>query len=305
MDLIPELPLARATVARTAHLRSNPHWFDELGSHDATRVVLVHDGMVAVTNELSLHLVKPSDVSEIEFHATEAMLLGVDDEHVFIALVLKERDESVALWATVRDIGATLSSRDVGLAITATALSTWHARHKYCPQCGQLTDVVEAGWARKCVNDGQQHFPRTEPAVIVAVEDRAGRLLLGRRTNWTQGWFSLLAGFVEAGESCESAVIREVHEESGIHLDQESLKYLGSQPWPFPASLMLAYRATARTTDLIPDGDEIAELKWVTVAEFKQECESGTMKLPNPSSIAWHVIERWFGQPLSASWTRG
>ena len=198
-----------------------------------------------------------------------------------------------------------MSAEDVGLAITATALASWHSSHQFCPRCGHQTDVVEAGWARRCPIDNQQHFPRTEPAVIAAVEDREGRLLLGRRTNWADGWYSILAGFVEAGESSESAVLREVREESGVELDETSLAYLGSQPWPFPASLMMAYRATATTVDLIPDGDEIAELRWVSASEMLDACQAGLIKLPNRASIAWHVIEHWYGQPLPKEWSRG
>jgi NAD+ diphosphatase len=305
MDIIQGLPLARFTVDRAAHLRASASWLDDVLSNDQTRAVLVHDGQVAVTDALSLHLVKSESLSSLSNLRDRAFLLGADEDHTFIGVRVDDRDDSVVLWASMRDIGATMSAQDVGLAITATALASWHWSHEFCPQCGHRTDVVEAGWARRCPIDNRQHFPRTEPAVIVAVEDHDGRLLLGRRTNWAEGWYSILAGFVEAGESSESAVLREIREESGVELDATSLKYLGSQPWPFPASLMMAYRATATTVDLVPDGDEIAELRWVSASELRDACQAGLMKLPNRTSIAWHVIEHWFGQPLLNEWSRG
>ena len=305
MDLITALPLARFAVDRAAHLRGDADWLRKTVADPSTRAVLIHDGQVAVTDELSLHLVNTEALQQLEDLSQRTYLLGLNDEHTFIGVQLDERHESVMMWASMRDIGATMSARDVGLAVTATALAAWHTSHQFCPACGHRTEVVEAGWSRRCRNDGQQHFPRTEPAVIVAVHDQVDRLLLGRRTNWPQGWYSILAGFVEAGESCESAVVREVREEAGIAVDRASLRYLGSQPWPFPASLMLAYRAVATTTELIPDGDEIAELRWVSASQLQSECEAETIQLPSRSSIAWHVIEQWFAQPLPSHWSRG
>ena len=305
MDITAGFPLARFTVDRAAHLRSNPSWLSEVLADETTRILLIHDGQVAVTDELSLHLVKPESVQHVPDLAHRSFLLGADDEHTYVGVMVHERDEHVVLWVSMRDVGANMNSRDVGLSVTATALAVWHSTHQHCPACGAKTDLVEAGWARRCPADDGQLFPRTEPAVIVAVTDHADRLLLGRRTNWPAGWYSIVAGFVEAGESCEHAVIREVLEETGVHLQSDSLHYLGSQPWPFPASLMLAYRATARTTELHPDGSEIAELQWVSVTELREHCQSGDIKLPNPSSIAWHVIQGWFGSPLDVAWSRG
>jgi NAD+ diphosphatase len=140
--------------------------------------------------------------------------------------------------------------------------------------------------------------------MIVAVEDEQERILLGRRTGWESTWFSTLAGFVEAGESCEAAVVREVLEESGIHVDPESLRYLGSQPWPFPASLMMGYRAKALSTEVELHDEEMHEVRWFSRTEFLQACTTGDLKLPNPTSIAWRLIEHWYGQELQRSWSR-
>ncbi|NBU31908.1 MAG: NAD(+) diphosphatase [Actinobacteria bacterium] len=303
MGLIPDLPLARFTVDRASQLRSDSDWLVNLWQSESTRALYISQGRVPVTEELSLVLVQ---THELTSPAEETvLLLGTDTNHAYLAVAIAEPTAIAPLWVSLRDVGAQLSPRDVGLAITATALATWHETHQYCVRCGIKTALSDAGWSRSCPNSCVTHFPRTEPAIIVSIEDKQERILLGRRTNWPETWFSTLAGFVEAGESCEAAVIREVREESGVEVDVKSLQYLGSQPWPFPASLMLGYRVLATTDELKPDGDEIAELRWFTRTELRELCEVGALKLPNPAAISWHLIEHWFGQPLAKEWTRG
>ena len=303
MGLIPDLPLARFAVDRGAIMRTNPNWLAELWPLESTRVLYINKNQVPVTSELSLILVQSHSLAVVDTQS--ALLLGIDADHAYIAVMLEEQTDLAPLWVTLRDVGAQLSPLDVGLAITATALATWHRSHSFCTQCGLATLVSAAGWSRSCPNDCITHFPRTEPAIIVAVHDSAERILLGRRSNWPENWFSTLAGFVEAGESCEAAVVREVREEVGVELDIKSLQYLGSQPWPYPASLMLGYSARALTTEFNPSEDEIAEIRWLSRDELTRQCESGMLKLPNPAAISWHLIEHWYGQPLTPEWTRG
>ena len=305
MDLLQDLALARFTVDRAAAVRANPNWIDDAWNDARTRILLVDQGKIPVTDDLSPILLQPSAFAvALEDLRDATVLLGLDDEHTYVAVFGHKDHLGEATWVSLRDFGSTLSARDVGLAITATALATWHATHLYCPLCGGSTQVTQAGWARHCVTDDKTHFPRTEPAMIVAVEDDQERILLGRRTGWEPSWFSTLAGFVEAGESCEAAVVREVLEESGIQVDPTSLRYLGSQPWPFPASLMMGYRAKALNTDAVPGDDEMHEVKWFTRSEFEHACRAGQLKLPNPTSIAWRLIEHWYGQELQLNWSR-
>ena len=151
------------------------------------------------------------------------------------------------------------------------------------------------------------HFPRTDPAVIVLVRDPDDRALLGRQGRWTEGWFSTLAGFVEAGESAEAALRREVREESGIVIgsDPHAIAYLGSQPWPFPASIMLGYHAWTDDPDTLePDGEEIVETRWLSREELASACSTGEVRLPPDISIARRLIERWYGGPLPGDWSR-
>lgn len=271
----------------------------------STRVLLVDAGSIPVTEELSVIWIEPEAV-ELSYEGLQDALvfLGMDNQHHYLALFGRKEYLGEAAWASLKDIGSQLSSRDVGLATTGIALEAWHQSHQFCPACGSNTHISQAGWARVCPTDGMTHFPRTEPAVIVAVEDLQGRILLGRRLQWDETWYSILAGFVEAGESCEAAVVREIHEESGVVVDPQSLRFLGSQPWPFPASLMMGYRATAIAGELEPDPTELADVRWFSPEEFAQACQQGTLRLPNPASIAWRLIEHWYGKPLPQHWSR-
>ena len=166
--------------------------------------------------------------------------------------------------------------------------------------------MTTGGWVRRCAADDSEHYPRTDPAVIMLVRDRDDRALLGHQVAWPDGWFSTLAGFVEPGESAEAAVRREVHEESGVTIgsDPDDVVYLGSQPWPFPNSLMLGFHAHASDVTVQADGVEIGEARWFTRDELKSSCATGEVRIPPAISIARRLIERWFGEPLPGSWSR-
>lgn len=300
-----DLPLARFTIDRSAQLRGNPLWFEQAWAADTTRVLVLHERKIPITTELSIVWVKPWSLKMSASDAKEAALfLGADAEHTYIAIMKDELGLADVNWASLRDVGSQLSATDVGLATSAVALATWHEGHSFCPICGQRTTISMAGWSRNCASHETEQYPRTEPAMIVAVEDTAGRILLGRRREWPEGWLSTLAGFVEAGESCEAAVIREVYEESGIHVDISSLRYLGSQPWPFPASLMLAYRAIATSTQVEMHDDEMSEVQWFSRTELATACKAETLKLPSPVSIAFRLIQSWYGADIPLEWCR-
>lgn len=303
--LLAQLPLARFEVDRAATMRANPNWLNEVWQKDSTRVLVIQQEKIPVTDDLSLILVKPEFFNQdAKSVAKNVCLLGITDSNVFLAYFAEEDNLAEASWVSLRSVGAQLSALEVGLATTATALDAWHKSHQFCPKCGSETKSTSAGWSRTCLNDNSEHYPRTEPAMIVAVHDENDRILLGRRKEWPETWFSTLAGFVEAGESAEACVLREVYEESGIDLDPQSLTYLGSQPWPFPASLMLGYRAKALTTGLVSDEEEMAEVRWFSKDEFATACELKTLQLPNKTTIAWHLIADWYGQPMPTTWCR-
>lgn len=202
--------------------------------------------------------------------------------------VNKEFPEGLGL----REIVAELDESLLELAVTALALANWHEAHPKCARCGADTDVIDNGWVRKCPIDSSQHFPRTDPAIIVAVQDRNGRICLGHQAIWPENRFSNFAGFVEPGESLESAVIREVAEESGLQVSE--IRYLSSQPWPFPNSIMLAFEAFTDDPDSArPDGVEIESLRWFTRDELIAAIESKSIAIPPITSVSGKMIDGW------------
>ena len=203
-------------------------------------------------------------------------------------------------WVDLRGFAPHASAREAGQATTAISLGVWHARQRHCPTCGAPTEPALGGWAQRCTSeaDGRRLlFPRVEPAVITAIVDHEDRLLLQHNSAWRNtGLYSVSAGFVEAGENLEHACRREAKEEVGIDLGE--LKYLGSQPWPFPASLMMAFKGVANTTDVHVDGDETLQARWMTRDEYMNELVTGRMEAPGKATIARYMIEEWLGHDL-------
>ncbi|HQR80687.1 MAG TPA: NAD(+) diphosphatase [Actinomycetota bacterium] len=208
---------------------------------------------------------------------------------------------------TTRDLRAVAGELDGverSAALTAVALDNWHGTHPRCPRCGGPTEMARAGWVRRCAADGSEHFPRTDPAVITLVVDDQQRALLGRRRVWPDQWFSTLAGFVEPGETFEQAVVREVFEEAGVRVPVDEVRYRATQPWPFPASIMIAFTAHTRVQPSRADGEEIAETQWFSRAEFQQAAEDGRLRIPPEVSVAHRLIADWFGEPIPHVWSR-
>ncbi|WNB86128.1 NAD(+) diphosphatase [Cellulomonas sp. ATA003] len=275
-----------------------------------------------------LDLLEPDDADGLDPAEEGWLFLGADADHGYLARVLPDprpepvppaepadmegfwppqadedpaaaaRAERIAAreWSHLRTVGAAMPARDAGLGTTAVALAAWHRSHRCCPRCGTPTVVGQAGWVRSCPADGRDQYPRTDPAVIMAVVDDDDRLLLGHASHWPERRFSTLAGYVEPGEGLEQAVRREVDEEVSVAIGE--VTYRGSQPWPFPASLMLAFVARATTTDITVDGAEVTEARWFTRAELAAAAGSGEVLLPSRTSIARALIEEWAGAPL-------
>jgi NAD+ diphosphatase len=203
-------------------------------------------------------------------------------------------------WLDLRAVGALLDATDAGLFTTAMAVLSWHRIAGFCAKCGSPVKRVRSGWATHCTGCGREEYPRTDPAVICLVHDGVGvngsQVLLARQPSWPKGRYSVLAGFVEAGESLEDCVVREIGEEAGIQV--RDVRYLGNQPWPFPRSLMVGFTAVADPSEeLRPADGEIEEARWVSRERVKEVLAAGGtldgIGLPGGISIARHMIEAW------------
>ena len=293
------LALARGTLDRATERRRDEDWLARVWASPRTRVLVVEQGkaLVRVQDSPALVLLSPAEAP-----AGERYLLGVDaDDIAYFAVSGPLPAISGAEEGTLRRVGALLSDRDSGLLVHAVALHNWHSTHPRCPRCGSRTTVANAGAGRVCPDDGSEHFPRVDPAVIMLVYDDADRVLLARHPQWPERRVSILAGFVEPGESLEQALAREVGEEVGLEV--EDLRYLGSQPWPLPQSLMLGYFCRAVDAEkLRADQEEIQEANWYTRDELRAAVIAGDVLLPGKVSIARHLIEHWYGGELPGSW---
>lgn len=203
-------------------------------------------------------------------------------------------------WVDLRAFVPRASGRDIGVATTMLSLANWFAYQTHCPACGAPTRPAMSGWAQRCTNGDDGHrllFPRVEPAVIMTVVDSQDRLLLQHNRAWADPTlYSVSAGFVEAGENLEHACRRETMEETGIEVGE--VKYLGSQPWPFKISLMMAFKGQALSTRIQVDGEEVADARWVTRDEFTDLLVTGRISAPGKATIARYMIEEWYGRSL-------
>lgn len=296
------LALSRSGLDRAALRRRDQGWLVAAWSDPGSRVLVLADGRAPVRGTDGgprLVLVPPAQAPD-----GVRLLLGVDPAGLAHLAVLADRGDLPAglpdgtdLQAlTLREVGAALPALDVGMLVEAVGLEAWHATHRHCPRCGAATEVEAAGHVRRCPADGSEHFPRTDPAVIMLVTD-GDRCVLGRQPGWPPGMWSALAGFVEPGESLEQAVAREVAEEIGVPIDPAGagIRYVGSQPWPFPASLMLAFTAGTTTpgAGISLADDELEAARWFSRAELRAAISAGEVWLPPPVSIAHALITGW------------
>jgi NAD+ diphosphatase len=301
-ETVPPLALARPGFDRRAERRLDPDLVPGLLASAQTRVVELFGDRVALdgseaTPALALRAPRPADGDAL------VVFLGTDaQDAAYVGVVHPDGAREQAGPAddalrTLRQVGADLGDRDASLFATTLALGNWHATHRFCPRCGAPTEPVQAGWLRRCTRDGSEHYPRTDPAVIMSVVDADDRLLMARGSCWGEQRFSVLAGFVEPGESLAAAVAREVREEVGIEVDD--VTYLGDQPWPFPTSLMVGFTARARSTELHLQTSEIVEARWFTRDGLRAAVADGTLAPSTRLSISRRLVEHWLGHPIA------
>jgi NAD+ diphosphatase len=298
------LPLSRHGLDRDYLTRGDPDLFESLRHDPRMRQLVLWQGKALLDSSGALDLL-PHDAeldSTLRLYLGRSVEVGSSGDPVIAVLVDDETATSLAprgssRWGDLRALGNTFSDRDAGLFTAALALANWHDSHPFSPRTGMATVAGQGGWVRTDTASGREVFPRTDPAIIVGIVDAEDRLLLGHNAMWPADRYSLLAGFVEPGESLESAVVREVFEESGIRV--VDAVYLGSQPWPFPASLMLGFMAKVDPnleSTLTPDGAEILDLRWFSRDELRASLDD--IGLPGHTSIARAIIEHWYGGPI-------
>ncbi|WP_396668099.1 NAD(+) diphosphatase [Microbacterium sp. R86528] len=289
-------PVHTSMLSRAEADRASVGDFAEMRSAATTRVLVLVGDTAPLDSER--RLIWCSDDIALD-DAKWAFLGRTSTGDAALTAVLAEGSEppftAAGGWVSLRRIAGALDADDVDAFVTALSVGRWLWDAPFCAGCGAETEVRDGGWSRRCLSCGRQHFPRTDPAVIVAVTSSVDpdRLLLGNNALWEPNRFSCFAGFVEAGESAEAAVHREVFEESGIRV--ASLTYRGSQPWPYPRSLMLGYVAVAADdADALADGEEILSVRWFTRDEIRAGL-AGTSELllPGGASIAHALIRDW------------
>lgn len=307
------LPLAGGTHDRVGERRTDPQWVARARQDPASRVVVLTREGALVTGDTGTagpdDWATPQDgrlrvarVPVPDGIPEDAVLLGVGEDGgaVFAVDALPPtatRPDAVRAF-DARAAAMLLSPPDAGLLAQANTLLHWHRTARFCGSCGQPTTARDAGHVRVCENGHEQH-PRTDPVVIMLVVDRDGdRVLLGRQPSWPARRYSSLAGFVEPGEALEAAVAREVHEEARVRVGR--IRYVASQPWPFPASLMLGFEADWVSGEAAVGDDELDDVRWCTRDEVQAAVAAegdgnaeAPLLLPPPLAIARHLVDRW------------
>jgi len=290
-------PLDRASELRSDEAELNRLW-------NAAKIIRVTDSKLA-SDGSSLQFLSAAEVDKLIaskiFTSGDRYFLGIDSasKSAYFAwdcdeVGLAPGESSTEGLSSLRELGGTLDEFELGISMHVIALSNWHRSHPHCSRCGAETESTLGGSVRVCVKDQSQHHPRTDSAVIVLVKDKDDRILLGHQPIWPDGRFSTFAGFLEPGETFEQCVEREVFEESGVKVNE--IKYLGSQPWPFPASIMIAFSAVVDDPSTAKaDGVEITEVRWFTRDELKSSVADGSLLLPPTISVARKMIAMWFG----------
>jgi NAD+ diphosphatase len=275
-------------LQRAAEYRDDAGWLAAMRSSRQARFVSFDREGRAPVRDDRLQLL-PADAVAPDAHAS---LLGLDDRAPVFLLRDPMGAEALGAveWIGLREAGVRLPATDAGLLAYARGLANWQEVTRFCTACGSALDLVSGGHRAACPQCERLHFPRTDPAIIVIVEHEDA-CLLGRQAPWRPHQYSTLAGFVEPGESLEDAVRREVREEAGVEvLDCD---YHSSQPWPFPASLMLGFTAVARAREIRLADGELEDARWFTARQIVEDVRSGALRLSPPLSISWRLLEHW------------
>ncbi len=292
---------------RHGELRQDPQLHQALQSGQGVKILPIYQQMIAATPDALCWLNKDQLTQQIGALSKHHLIYlgkvaGATNHYCAYRMpssaALMELAESFgAKTFGLRELAAELSAQDAYLANLASALNQWHSSHQYCGYCGAETFSSDLGFVRKCSHSNCQkhHFPRTDPAIIVAIshtdENGEEKLLLGRQASWPEKRYSVVAGFVEPGESLEQAVKREALEEVGIKLN--NIQYQASQPWPFPQSVMLGFSAKASNKEIQLKDQELEDAQWFSRQQLEQMLKQDAIKLPMELSISRMLVEQW------------
>jgi NAD+ diphosphatase len=290
------------SLDRVSDMRQDEEWVASQLADPSTRFIPVWQLKNLFARGLAGEPVflSPRGVKDCIVTAESIILLGIVEDVAYFAVGLPSSNTEppqclldVGELKDLRQMADHMDEQTAALLAYARAMTYWHYRHRFCGVCGSSTISLDAGSQRVCANEqcGQRHFPQIDPAIIVLVQS-GEHGLLGRKSMWPEGRYSTIAGFVEPGESLEDAVLREVHEETGIVV--RSVNYHSSQPWPFPSSLMLGFHAEAASSEIHIDQHELENAFWVTRGELKAKLLDGSIKVPTPVTISFRLIEDWF-----------
>lgn len=286
-----------APIERAEHLRGKDGEIAHLSTRADAQFLIVWKDLHPIDADMRPLIFGPEIFERLSAEATTSIFLGLDGETPWFALSVTTAAPpelgSPCTFVSLREFGALLPAALASLTVYARAMAIWTQTQVHCTRCGARTRSAEAGHSRICTNVGcaQPSYPRSDPAVIMLIT-HGDKCLLGRKAEWRPGQFSTIAGFVEPGENIENAVRREVAEETGIKVG--AVRYLASQPWPFPASLMLGFRGEALSAEIRRDSEELEDCRWFTRDEVRAaETGPGTLLLPHGSSISRWLIEGW------------
>ncbi len=298
-------PAPEVALDRQCEQRSEPGYLAAVLADETHRVMIFHRGRALLKGPAVAYL-SAETLPTLPPEGTTTVYLGKAlDGHQLpagtdIVLWVLPYDAEDLTWLPqdggfggYRDAAKELPGADAQIFVLAQAVANWHTTHPRCPRCGSRTEVRFSGWMRRCVADGSEHFPRTDPAAIVAIVGADERILLANNFAWEENRYSTVAGFVEAGESAEEAAVREIAEEVGVHL--HTVEYVSSQAWPFPRSLMLGFIGYTNDTAATPDNVEVRAARWFGREELQAAVLKGEAQISHRLSIARDLIEKWYG----------
>jgi NAD+ diphosphatase len=302
MGQTPRIPLAGDPLDRLAHKRKDEDWLKTAAETASFLLVNGSSNLVNQGDPPEPVMLSAEEARQVAGEAAEAILLGEIDSTVYFAMSVPQNGlppPEGTEYQDLRVLGNQLTANQASMLAFARAITTWHRKHRFCPNCGAATQTVDAGHARLCTVEtcGKQHFPRVEPAIIVLIT-RGDLCLLGRQASWRPRGYSTIAGFVEPGECLEDAVMREASEETGVEVT--GVRYFASQPWPFPSALMLGFFAETRTREVTLRDEELEEARWVS----RDDIRSGRILISPPVSIAYALIRDWFNREDGADLDR-